>query len=237
MRVRTLSVAVALAGLFLAGSPARACDSNYPWLCKPIPSTGTAEAPAEAKPVVSRRAAAVERRAQVRAARTTARAARAMARAERAAKAKEKHAAGKTNARRLVLRERQTKVAEAREVEEEVSEIRSSKAKIASPPLPRPNAVRLAQAAAEPNVGFAALWGERSTGTSEPVETPVKVVSEPVAAAAPAAPLSVAAASEVNELDLAAAKIAPQLDGGWLRNLFIAFGGLLAVGSALRLFI
>ncbi|MFL5098048.1 MAG: hypothetical protein ACJ8ES_22320, partial [Xanthobacteraceae bacterium] len=61
--------------------------------------------------------------------------------------------------------------------------------------------------------------------------------SEPASEPAPVKPVPVASQSEVNEIDLAAADPAPQSDGSWLRGLFIAFGGVLALGSALRLFL
>lgn len=236
MSVRAVFVAAALAGLLVAGSPARACDTNYPWLCKPVPSTDSAEAAPESKPlpITSRRAAAATRRAQARAAKAAARASRVAAKAERAAKAKSRHATGGTSARQFVLAARAKDA--TRQAEEEVRESRpSAPAKVAKPG--KPDAARAIASATEPNVGFAVLWGERSTGTAEPVEAPVQVAIEPVMAAPAAPPPPVAVASAVNELDLGQSRSTAPSDGSWLRNLFIAFGGLLAFGSALRLFI
>jgi hypothetical protein len=56
--------------------------------------------------------------------------------------------------------------------------------------------------------------------------------------AAPVAPAAVAPQSEANEMDLAAATPPPgPADQSWVRSLFLAFGGLLAAGTALRFFI
>ena len=41
----------------------------------------------------------------------------------------------------------------------------------------------------------------------------------------------------MNEIDLAAAANPDAADQSWMRTLVLAFGGLLAVGSALRLFL
>jgi hypothetical protein len=238
MILRTLAILVALAGFVLAGAPAHACDSNYPWTCKPVPSIDPPEAASEAKTtkplqLTARRAAAASRKSNARAAKPTARATRAMAKVERASKASRQQAARKANARHLVLHARHAKVA-TREVEEE--EARPAEApRTAKLPVQRLNPARIADTTNEPSARFAAIWDERSTGAAKPAEAPqFNLASEP-APPPPAAPVQVASQNEVNELDLAAADKAS--DGSWLRSLFIAFGGLLAVGSALRLFV
>ena len=58
------------------------------------------------------------------------------------------------------------------------------------------------------------------------------------AASAPVqAPLRVASQQDVNEMDLAAVDAAAASESFWLRGLFLALGGLLALGSALRLLV
>ena len=124
---------------------------------------------------------------------------------------------------------------------------------------------RPVDAGTKSNSGFMAAWSERTgtpaeasrpaPGATAPVITapamPTSAVTVaaagPVAASvvqasqpvpAPAAPIRVAAQNEVNELDLAAAESsAAPAKSSWLRSLFLAFGGLIAVGSALRLFL
>jgi hypothetical protein len=48
-------------------------------------------------------------------------------------------------------------------------------------------------------------------------------------------PVRTVSQSEVNEIDLAAAAGPESADQSWMRTLVLAFGGVLAVGSALRL--
>ena len=75
----------------------------------------------------------------------------------------------------------------------------------------------------------------------EAAQSPGAAMAEPAGAPAaqaaatvpPSTTVPVASQNEVNEIDLAAK--GPPADSYWLRNLFIAVGGLLAVGSALRL--
>jgi hypothetical protein len=92
---------------------------------------------------------------------------------------------------------------------------------------------RVAEAApSEP--GFAAAWKDRAAVTAEPVElAAASQGGQPAAEVVEKKPVRVASQDEVNEMDLAAAKSAIT-DSFWLRGLFLALGGLLAVGSALR---
>jgi hypothetical protein len=60
----------------------------------------------------------------------------------------------------------------------------------------------------------------------------------PAAAEPPPVPVRIAAQNEVNEIDLAAPDPpAARSESSWLRNLFLAFGGLIAFGSAVRLLV
>ena len=96
--------------------------------------------------------------------------------------------------------------------------------------------------------GFAAIWAERSIGTLESpaasdgripkTQADSVVASEPAPAPTVAPrPVRVVSQEEFNEMDLAAASMAGSSDSFWLRGLFIVFGGLIAAGSALRLFV
>jgi len=244
--LRSVAFAVPVAAMMLPGPPAHACDSNYPWLCKPVPSidsSETTETGRAAKPlsITSQRKDARALKA-AKAAKPAAKSAKANARTHRSAQVKGKHIARTPPARRLVLRVRHQHVAAA--PSEDLDPTPSESTKI-TPMRPSARGQQPAASSAgnpepirEPNTGFAAAW-ERSTGLAAPVGA-AAAASEALAPAsepgpAPAAP--VASQEEVNEIDLAAADSAPQSDASWLRGLFIAFGGVLALGSALRLFL
>jgi hypothetical protein len=244
---RTVALAAPVAALMLPGLPAHACDSNYPWLCKPVPSIDSSEAetkPAKPLPITSQRKDAS-------AAKAKAAAKPAKAKVQRSAQARVKQVARKPPARRLVLRPRHQNVAAAPLEDPIVTP--SESMKIAPPrervQKPAVSSAGVADATNEPNTGFAAAW-ERTTGVAEPIgAAPVApaapaasaaaaaAASEPASEPAPVKPVPVVSQGEVNEIDLAAADSAPQSDGSWLRGLFIAFGGILALGSALRLFL
>jgi hypothetical protein len=241
-----------VAGFALAASPADACESNYPWTCKPVPSiepAETTEPAANAKPlqINARRRAATSKTKEAN---------------ERATRKPEKRAAHKAAARRYVTRARQARA------ERTADAARAEEVEVA-PAMPRrrPAAAgpRPVDAGAESNSGFMAAWMERTGTPAEPARPapvvtasaisapaittsavtvaaagpavgPVVQVSQP--APAPAVPVRVAAQNEVNELDLVAAETsAAPAESSWLRSLFLAFGGLIAVGSALRLFL
>jgi hypothetical protein len=239
--LRTVALVAPVAVLLLPGLPAHACDSNYPWLCKPVPSidsSGTTENKVgKPLPITSQRKDASARKP----AKAKVAAKSANARVQRSAQTRVKHVAHKPPARRLVLRPHHQNVAA---VPPEDSALTPGESKRIAPTkpgervqkLPVPSA-GIAEARNEPNVGFAAAW-ERTTGLAEPVwAAPAAPASEPAGEPAPVPSVLVASQSEVNEIDLAAADTAPQSDGSWLRRLFIAFGGVLALGSALRLFL
>lgn len=268
--VRTAAVAAAVACLTLLGTPAHACDSNYPWLCKPVPSidppeaaTEPSKAAAKPLPITARRAAAARATTAAKAAKTG----KAAEKAERSAQTSRRHLARKSTARRWALRARHAKIVAAREKTEEseapaptrqakLPRPRPADAEQSTPPSSESVADRSSEPGArsgQPNSGFAAIWDERSTGAAEAAEpaAPERAVSEPVppsqapageakeAAPVPVSPIpvQVASQSEVNELDLAAAEPAAAGKGSWLRGVFLAFGGILALGSALRLFL
>ncbi|MFL5086811.1 MAG: hypothetical protein ACJ8FP_18495 [Xanthobacteraceae bacterium] len=263
---RTVALAIAVAALLPPALPAHACDSNYPWLCKPVPSIEPSETTETSKavkplPITTQRNEA--RAAKPAKARTAVKSAKARVQRSaqaRVAQARVKHVARKPPARRLVLRPRHHDVAAA--LPEDLGLTPNEPTRIA-PPKPSERAQKpavpsaVAEAVNDANPGFAAAW-ERSTGMAEPVgaasvgvapvgAAPVAAApvgaatatqaSEPASEPAPVKPVPVASQSEVNEIDLAAADPAPQSDGSWLRGLFIAFGGVLALGSALRLFL
>jgi hypothetical protein len=275
--------AVIFAGLSVLATPAHACDSNYPWTCKPVPSIDPPEAAAESDKAAAKPLKIASRRA--RAAAKTAKAPKAAAKAasSRAQQEPRKRFARKGESRREAARAQRARAAAARIAEASAGEVEPIEAE--RTPLPRPAPRRRANPTGEPNSGFA-VWAER-IATAEPVieaspsERPAAATTAPPAepmAAQPIAPtmaqaavreaaqstgaataeprepataepagapaaqpaaatappsVPVASQNEVNEIDLAAKD--PPADSLWLRNLFIAVGGLLAVGSALRL--
>jgi hypothetical protein len=246
--LRTVALAAPVAALMLPGLPAHACDSNYAWLCKPVPSIDASE-PTETRaskplPITSvrkeaRAAKAVRARAAIKSAK---------AKVQRSAQARVKHVARKPPARRLVLRPRHQSVAAAPPEDLGLTPGESTRITATKPRerAQKPDAASAgnAQATREANTGFVAAW-EPSAGVAEPVgAAPVGAAtaatateaSAPASEPAPVMPVLVATQSEVNEIDLAAPEPA-QSDGSWLRGLFIAFGGILALGSALRLFL
>ena len=242
LTIRAMAAVAAIFSLALiAGTPALAsCDSIYSPACQPIPSKDPPEAAAEpdkvSKPLqINRRHAA-----------------RKAARAERSAQAQRKRFGKKSGTQRvLALRQRRAKAVAA------ISRERVKPAAIAtedevqdSPPLPPARSVRAPRrvlTSADPN----ASSGEATDGAAAtdvlraqpvvtvPVANPgeqVRTAASPASAAAPA-PLSVRTVSqgEVNEIDLAATASPDSADQSWMRTLVLAFGGVLAVGSALRL--
>jgi hypothetical protein len=243
---RTVALAAPVAALMLSALPAHACDSNYPWLCKPVPSVDSSETTEASKatkplPITSQHKDA--RAAKPAAKRAAAKPAKANAKVQHAAQARVKQAARQAAARRLVLRARQPNLAAAPVLAEDPVITPSESTKIvATKPNERAQKPTVQSADAtrpsnEPNTGFAAAW-ERSVGVAEPVgAVPATAARESASEPAPVPPVPVASQSEVNEIDLAAAESAAQSDGSWLRGLFIAFGGILALGSALRLFL
>jgi len=260
---REIAIAALLASLALAATPAQACDSNYPWLCKPAPSIDPPEASggsdqADAKPtkMISRRATAAARakraqRGKVKAGTTQ--------QATRATDSGRKRSARKAAARQLVLRARKAAPAAA---DDDEADTRPAADAAAEPRQVAPKrAGALAQAAAdntrEPTTGFAALWAERGAGQPVPSDArvPGTAVSQASSAQAPSSPVPATQAvetspqpasppvqvvpqDEINALDLAADDPPPsRSETGWLRALFLAFGGILALGSAVRLFL
>jgi hypothetical protein len=273
-----LASAIVIAGLSIAAPPAHACDSNYPWLCKPVPSIDPPEtadsSKTESKPVKSasrRTRAAVKQEKEQAAAKTD------NSRSEAASK----RAARRAESRRERREARRARAAAARAAEESAEETETAEPE--RTPMPRPAPQPRVNAGSEPTTGFA-VWTERIASAAQgiaptpagrsdgpaaavPTEAPPPQPTAPVmaqatvpaapppaaaaptappAAAAPAASASTAAEppanshsvpaasqNEVNEIDLAAKE--PPGDRSWLRNIFIAMAGLLAVGSALRL--
>lgn len=242
---RTMAAVVLCAGSAVLATAARACDERYPATCKSATAPAAAAAKATAKPlqIASRRGRAARIARSARGA-SVAKAARI----EDAAKGRRKHAAHKVKARRWAARARHAKVAAEPPDEAEIvrpasaETARSTDAKPVAAARPRAVPAR-AVAGGGPDSGFAALWMERGAAVSDaanvaqPPPAPTAIGATTGSAGYGAAPgnlVRIASQSEVNEIDLAAGS-APA-DVSWMRRLFIALGGLLAVGSAVRLF-
>ena len=245
---RILAVAMAIVGS-AALAPAHACDSLYPWLCQPVPSIDPPEAPEPSKPAAKPQAApkplpiATQRGRDVRASARNTRAAQAQV---------HKRSVRKPAARHWALRARHAKIVAARAAPEaakaaaiEATHGDSAKASnVESPALaPAPTADN----GAGPSSGFASMWAERSAAepaidaavARAPTVDVTSTASGEATEAVPAAPapsVAIVGQDEPNELDLAAPEPVVS-NSSWLRGLFLAFGGLIAVGSALRLFL
>jgi hypothetical protein len=239
LTIRAMAAAAICAVTLAAAMPAFAsCDSIYSSTCKPIPATDPPESAAEpnkaAKPL------------QINARRAASR----KARAERSAqKERKRYARGVTTTRVFALRQRRAKAMAA------VPRERVKPAAIEDDVEPSPPPVRSAKpsrrvlTAADPG----ATSGEApDLNAATDVLRPQPVVTVPVSSSvanpvepagpAPAAspapiPVRTVSQNEVNEIDLAAAAAPDPADQSWMRTLVLAFGGLLAVGSALRLFL
>jgi hypothetical protein len=254
--LRTLVLMAAAAILVLPGTRAQACDSNYPWLCKPVPSidsAGTADSGKAAKPLSTTSRQKDGRSAKATKptkAATVTRAPKAQAKDQRPAQTQAKHVAHEPSARRLVLRERHGNVAAAPAMaqdpaiaDDEQTRTTGTEAKIvARKPFERAAKSAdalpsVADAGSAPNGRFAAAW-QRGIGRAEPVGAAAATEgSERVTEPAATAPVPAASQPEPNEIDLAVTDPAPPPDKSWVRGLFIAFGSMLALGSALRLLI
>jgi hypothetical protein len=230
------------------GLPAHACDSNYPWLCTPVPSIDPPETAESDKPAA--KPLPITPRAGRAAAKTS-----KSARVERSAQANHKRMARKSAARQWAVRARHAKIAAASAAaasaaartaaaEAQKAGLRESARTAPAKPSeagPRPAIppTRVADDGNGPNTGFAAMWAEmpaeRSTAEQAVAEAPP--TAEPATGAAPLNAVPVASQNEVNAIDLAAADPAAPADSSWLRGLVLALGGLIAVGSALRMFI
>src|SRR3954469_14189762 len=106
---RIVAISLALVGWTFVAAPAHACDSNYPWLCPPVPSI---DPPAEAEPAKAKPAKPLpvtNRRA--------ANAAKAVSGKATAAAAARKSAARKAAMRRFAARARTKTVVASRAVE------------------------------------------------------------------------------------------------------------------------
>jgi len=268
--LRTVAIATAVVGVVLARTPAHACDSNYPWLCPPVPSVdppAAAAQPENPTPSAAKGAprylAAASRAARAGdAGKASARA--SSARAEHAVQNGRKRAARSAGVRHWALRARHAKITAARTSKGDSAAKVTTESTAPAPKETRDSLSATATAGpttslkdAEPNARFAAVWAERSRGTAGPPLTRAEPVLAPIepargvagparesaedadqpAEAPPASSVPVQSQSEVNELDLAAPDTAAASETGWLRGLFLAFGGVLALGSALRLFL
>ena len=242
LTIRAMAAAAVFAGGIIAVTPALAsCDSIYNSNCKPIAATDPPETAAESEKV--------SKPLQINGRRLGS---RKVSRAERSVqKERKRYAPGVTTTRVFVLRQRRAKAMAA------VPRARVKPAaiedEVETPPVRNARAPRRVLTAADPS----ATSGEAPdvNGASDVVR-PQPVVTVPVssAVAAPVAnpveqarpahatsiaptPVRTVSPNEVNEIDLAAAAAPDPADQSWMRTLVLAFGGLLAVGSALRLFL
>ena len=238
----TMRAVAAISAIFVAalvaGTPALAsCDSLYTGNCKSIPANDPPEAAAE--PEKASKPLQINRR----------HAARKAARSERTAPTQRKrYARGTTTERVLVLRQRRAKAVAS--VPRERVKPAAIVAQDDEAPVPPPRSLRAPRrhvATADLNAQNGdATDGAAATDVLRPHSVATVPVAPPVAAAAeqapappvaaPAPPVRAVSQSEVNELDLAAATPDPA-DQSWMRTLVLAFGGVLAAGTALRLFL
>lgn len=232
---RMIAVAMALVGSSLF-APAQACDTVYPWLCEPIPSIDPPETATPAKPALTAPPISVRRIRGVHEATTTERSVH-------------KRSARKSTTRQWALRARQAKIAAARAAEQAkaaaIGTTRGDSAKTRNAENPAP--AQTAGSDTGPTTGFASMWAERSGAE---VATDAGVTRTPTADVTSAAPgqaaeavpapaepsVAVVAQDQPNEIDLAATEPVAS-NSFWLRGLFLAFGGLIAVGSAVRFFL
>jgi hypothetical protein len=244
MIVRKLACAAAIiAAATTLGTAAQACDQRFPWTCKPVPSIEPAEA-AETK--TSSKPLKITSRRATRAAKPSSRSA-----GEQSASTKRARLARKASARRTVRLRHARPAASARAADSAETTTVAAQRIGSEQPTERQTvtarAPRVAAGRSDPNSAFAMMWKDRTTVTAEPAElsrpapagepAAQPLSTKPAAAGAPdpvpAKPVQVVAKDEANEIDLAAAN--PEAaDSSWLRNLFLALGGLLAVGSAVR---
>jgi hypothetical protein len=239
----TIRAVAAMSAIFvaalIAGTPVHAsCDSIYTGGCKPIPAKDPPEPAAE--PEKASKPLQINRRY----------AARKAARSQRTAQTQRKHyARGTTTETVLVLRQRRAKAVASAARERVKPPVVAEDDEARAPPPRSLRAPRRHVATADLN----APNGDATDGTAAadvlrphsvatvPVVTPVAAATEqarPVPpVAAPAPPVRTVAQSEVNEIDLAAASAPDPADQSWMRTLVLAFGGILALGSALRLFL
>ena len=240
----TIRAVAAMSAIFvaalIAGTPVHAsCDSIYTGSCKPIPAKDPPEPAAE--PEKASKPLQINRR----------HAARKAARSQRTAQTpRKRYARGTTTETVLVLRQRRAKaVASAARERVKPAAIVAEDDEAPAPPPRSLRAPRRHLATADLN----APNGDATDGTAAadvlrphsvatvPVVTPVAAAAEqarPVPpVATPAPPVRTVAQSEVNEIDLAAASTPDPADQSWMRTLVLAFGGVLAAGTALRLFL
>ena len=241
MRSMAAIAAIFATTLIVGTSALASCESIYSQNCQPIPSKDPPEAAAEhekaSKPLqVNRRHAA-----------------RKAARSERTTRTQGKrYAQGTTTEHVFVLRQRRAKaVASAPRERVKPAAVVAEDDETPSPPPRRVRAPRRNVASVDLNVssgdatdGAAATDVQRPQSVATvPVAAPVVTATEqarpaPPVAAPAAPPVRAVSQGEVNEIDLAAAAATPDpADQSWMRTIVLAFGGVLAVGSALRLFL
>jgi hypothetical protein len=236
---RIMAVALALAGWACVAAPALACDSNYPWLCPPVPSIDPPP-DATAEPAKGAKPAKPPQIANRHVAKSVAAKTKASPR---------KIAARKAAMRRFAARARMKSAVASKPVQAPAARTDVAEARMNAVAVPASNArpvvapPRVADGSGGASNGFASMWAERSVAAIETpspqaqADTPAQTETPPAEPVA-AAPVPVAPQSEANEIDLAAADSPPPAtDQSWVRSLFLAFGGLLAAGTALRFFI
>jgi hypothetical protein len=246
--IRALAAAAIFTVAIIAGTPAVAeCNGNYPSTCTPVapkePPETAAESEKASKPLQ------INSRYRARTAK---------ARSERSAQTQRKRFAKRSGSKTvLALRSRRAKAVATRSRERTKAAEFATEDDAQVTPLPPVRSLRA------PRRALASLDASASTGeapdltATEPLQ-PQPVVTVPIAktveqarpvpASVPAAgpapipgpapvPVRTTSQDELNEIDLAAAGSPEPADQSWMRTLILAFGGLLAVGSALRLFL
>jgi hypothetical protein len=243
LRVNVGAAAIIAGSVFLA-SAAHACDDRLPHTCKPIPGAAAAE-PAETAKSGKR-----SKPLQITTRRRGGSAKSAKATRERAAHVSRKQAARKAASRRSAARARHAAATAAERADVEPARPLGDGLKQAgSGPvelsrhdaLPSPSRpARVADGSNDGAPAFASKWKDVTAPATEPFELaaaasrPAAAPSEPAASRPPQPPLSGVSRDEPNEMDLAVGTAPASSDSFWWRGLFLAFGGLLAVGSALR---
>jgi hypothetical protein len=225
--------AAIFAGLMFLASAAHACDERYPSTCKP--TAGKAE-PVESRTATSKPLQISARRRGAKTAKAASERSAHIGRsrlARKAASRREAAQARRARAEAAVERRKEARRSAAADtVDRAPPELAEDVRK--DPPERAQRSLRVADGSNETNSGFASVWKERTVVTAEAAEfvaprAPSEPASNPVQP-----PVRVASQNEVNEIDLAAADASGSTDSSWLRGLFLALGGLLAVGSALR---
>jgi hypothetical protein len=246
--VAVMACAAVLAGLTFTPASAVTCDDRVAGSCPIEPVVEQAEANADA---VSVKPLAYARADKERGVRRARRASRTLSRGERrrTATAVARALAREREPVRAAPRRQQIQVEPQQSVEAPAASLANAAAPAAATILapnfvqtidlrrPRLDASSLVVADASAQVAAAQA---QTTAVSEPgtsVETSGQAAPEPPSLAAGAGTTADVGQPRSEPAQMAAAAPPAPADGPWLRFAFLAFGGLLALGSAIRLFV